>query len=512
MQPVQLEVRKQHRVLVLLLLTVMAVAGWTYRDTVVSIVQKWHDDAAFSHGFLILPISLWLAWRKRAELATVPFRPSWLGVIGAVLCVAAWIVARGSGVRVIEQFAVVAMIPALVLAALGWRATLVLIFPLAFLFFMVPFGRGIVPLLMQVTADVATVALQWTGIPVLRSYMHISIPGGYFEVARACSGLNYFVTSLVLGALYAHINYRSWRKRLLCVAAFVVIPVLLNGLRVYFTILVSHLTDMRYGPGTEHVTFGRIFFVVMMLVFFWIGRRWHDDAPPTTRPAQPATAVPPGSWAAWLPLPVAILAILPGPKLFAASIAQARAHLADTASLVTFPKTIDAWADAGDATGRWRPLYRGGLLERQALYANPAGESVDVFVAVYGLGTSLGAEMISYSNVISPYERGSLAFDARREIELAGDMNLEVRELVIEDGLTERLVWQWFVVGDRPLVSQFAVKALEAVAFVTRGADSERIVTLSTLFDAGARDRLQAFASTHAACVIRGYTREACGG
>lgn len=511
-EPAELEIHRQHQVLVLLLLVAIVATGWTYRDTLVSIVQKWQDDAAFSHGILILPISLWLAWRKRAELPAVPFRPSWLGVIGAVLCVAAWIVARGSGVRVIEQFAVVAMVPAIVLATLGLRATLVLIFPLAFLFFMVPFGRGIVPLLMQFTADVAAVALQWTGVPVLRSYMYISIPGGYFEVARACSGLNYFVTSLVLGTLYAHLTYRTWRKRLMCVAAFIVLPVLLNGLRVYFTILVSHLTDMRYGPGTEHVTFGRIFFVVMMLVFFWIGRRWHDDNLLTTHGTHRARAVPRGSWAAWLPLPVAALAMMAGPTLYAASIAQAKAHLADTESLVAFPNAVEAWAGPVDATGRWRPLYRGGLVERQARYMSPVAESVDVFVAVYGLGTSLGAEMISYSNVISAYERGSLAFDERREIELAGDLTLAVRELVIDDGQTERLVWQWFVVGDRPVVSQFAVKALEAVAFVTRGADSERIVTLSTPFDPSARDRLQAFASAHAACVTRGYTREACGG
>ena len=85
-------------------------------------------------------------------------------------------------------------------------------------------------------------------------------------MARACSGLNYFVTSVVLGVLYGYLNYRGWLKRAVCVLAFVVIPVVLNGLRVYFTILVSHLTDMRFGPGTEHRTFGLIFFVVMMLV------------------------------------------------------------------------------------------------------------------------------------------------------------------------------------------------------------------------------------------------------
>ena len=107
--------------------------------------------------------------------------------------------------------------------------------------------------------------LQWTGIPVLRSHMYLTIPYGQFEVARACSGLNYFVTSLVLGVLYAYLNYRGWTKRIVCVAAFLVFPVVLNILRVYVIVVVSYLTEMRFGPGTEHVMFGRIFFVVVML-------------------------------------------------------------------------------------------------------------------------------------------------------------------------------------------------------------------------------------------------------
>ena len=76
------------------------------------------------------------------------------------LCAGLWVIARGTGVAVVEQFAVVAMLSALALAVLGLPATRVLAFPLAFLFFMVPFGRAIVPWLMQATADMATLALQ----------------------------------------------------------------------------------------------------------------------------------------------------------------------------------------------------------------------------------------------------------------------------------------------------------------------------------------------------------------
>ena len=500
------------RLLLTLLLLATVLLGWAYRDTFAAIMAKWQSDAAFSHGFLILPISLWLAWRKRAALAATSLQPSVLGVMAILLCTLAWMVARGSGVLVIEQFAAVAMIPALVLVSLGWHATRVLIVPLAFLFFMVPFGRGLVPALMQATADLATLLLQGTGVPVYRSHMYISIPSGDFTVARACSGLNYFTTSLVLGCLYAYVSYRGWLKRAACVAAFAVIPVILNGLRVYFTILVSHLTDMRFGPGAEHVMFGRIFFVVMMLVLFWFGRRWHDDMAIGSVEAGDGITREAASLAQWWPLPLACLLALAGPPFLASSIAGASEHLADRERLATLPAAASNWRGPLDGAGRWRPLYTGGLVERQAVYETPDGQPVDVFVAVYGLGATVGAEMISYHNVISSADRGYLARDKHRVMSLPDGTSLKVREVVAGENEARKLVWHWFVVGERPAVNPFAAKALEAMAFVTRSAYSERIVAIHTPLDAAAAQRLEAFIETYGRCVALGFPAEACGG
>jgi exosortase A len=498
----------RQRQLLALLLLVLALATWSYLPTFRSIVEKWNSDASFSHGFLILPISLWLAWRVRAELARTAFVPSALGIAATLACVLAWVVARGTGVLVVEQFAAVALVPALVLAVLGWRATRVLLVPLAFLFFMVPFGRALVPFLMQATAQAATLLLQWTGVPVLRSYMYITIPYGQFEVARACSGLNYFVTSLVLGILYGILFYRGWRKRLLCVAAFVVFPVVLNILRVYVIVLVSYLTEFRFGPGTEHIVFGRVFFLLVVLMMFWIGRRWQDPAAPA--PAH-GTRLESAAWPRWWPVPVACAVALAGPPVAADSAADALAVKENAGRLVAFPRAADGWAGPAGA-GLWRPHYQGGLVERQAQYRDASGVPVDVFVAVYGLGTTAGAEMISYDNVVSLDEHGSLAESARRSVALADGRTLVVREVVVRDFGGERLVWHWYVIGGRQTPNPYVVKALEALAFVTRSADYERVVTVSTPLDDGARARLEAFLVAQGACAAAGFNAEACAG
>src|SRR6185295_18269824 len=95
---------------------------------------KWFTDMTYSHGGLVVPITIWLVWRCRKAVAEAPWLPSVWGVL-------ALLVARAAGVLVVQQLAVVAMISAVVLAVLGWQAYRRIAFPLAFLVFAVPFGR-----------------------------------------------------------------------------------------------------------------------------------------------------------------------------------------------------------------------------------------------------------------------------------------------------------------------------------------------------------------------------------
>ena len=49
-----------------------------YGETTLSMVSIWSRSDTFAHGFLILPISLWLIWNRRDYLSVVSSRPSYL--------------------------------------------------------------------------------------------------------------------------------------------------------------------------------------------------------------------------------------------------------------------------------------------------------------------------------------------------------------------------------------------------------------------------------------------------
>jgi len=277
------------------------------------------------------------------------------------------------------------------------------------------------------------------------------------------------------------------------------------------TILVSHLTDMRFGPGQEHVWFGRVFFIVLMLAMFWIGRRWQDESPPSGAARSPAPQ-PRISFVDWAAVAFAIV-VIPASLWYLATVTKrVESRLAVETAQLHLPGAAPGWSGPQQGSNTWRPLYSGARVELAGAYRDESQTDVDVYVGLYGIGTSGGAEMISYGNRIFEAEHKSLASRETRIVELPGAGKLAVREQLVREAGSERLVWYWFMVGDSVLTDPYAVKAHEALAFLTGGAVTERIVTLSTGATLDARGRLERFLSAHSACAGSGFSFEACGG
>src|SRR5262245_55179131 len=86
------------------------VFAW-YWETTFSIVTIWQRSETFTHGFVILPIVLYLVWRKRDELARIATQPFYPALLGIVVAGAMWLLGELASVRVLSQFGLVAMVP-----------------------------------------------------------------------------------------------------------------------------------------------------------------------------------------------------------------------------------------------------------------------------------------------------------------------------------------------------------------------------------------------------------------
>jgi membrane protease YdiL (CAAX protease family) len=49
-------------------LMVLALLVWTFGDILLGLYDQWMNNEDYSHGLLILPVSLFLVWEKRKEI------------------------------------------------------------------------------------------------------------------------------------------------------------------------------------------------------------------------------------------------------------------------------------------------------------------------------------------------------------------------------------------------------------------------------------------------------------
>ncbi|AWN14301.1 exosortase A [Salinisphaera sp. LB1] len=251
-----------------------------YASSYRSLVKTWADTGTFQYAFLIFPICAVLVWGRRHWLARVAARPRPIAFTGVAALGALWIVGAVADINLARHIAAVLIWPVMVYLFYGPRVTGVIAFALGYLLFAIPFGNFMVGPLQTVTAHLSVLALELTGVPVVMDGHFIDTPASAWHVAQACSGIKFFVATTAFGVLYAHLFYTRLRRRLVFVGFALVVPIIANALRVYFTILIGEYLGLQYATGTDHLIFGWQFFGTVLVLLFVCGWPWHQ-APPS---------------------------------------------------------------------------------------------------------------------------------------------------------------------------------------------------------------------------------------
>ncbi len=433
-----------------------------YYPTFKAMADIWWRSETFTHGLLIFPISLWLIWRRRRAVARIPPRPDYRAVPVLILLGLGWLVARVSGVLVIEQYAVVAMIPVLIWLLLGPKVTAELAFPLAFLLFAVPTGEFLIPPMMMLTADFTVRMLEITGIPVFREGTFFSIPSGDWSVVEGCSGLRYLIASITLGSLYAYLNYRSPWRRLTFIGLAIVLPVFANGFRAYLIVMIAHLSNMTLALGVDHLIYGWLFFGLVMLLLFWLGSFWierepapQDFPPPSGLAAAPLISA--GTFVKALALGLGIA--LPWP-VRAAYIE----HLADAKSTpveLALPEGVGPWRMAAEPVADWTPSYVGADARAERFYSD--GSHKIGFYLMYYRHQRQGRELINSQNVLIGQKHPIWKMPDERPVavRLHGKPATVLQGRLIGPD-TKLLTWRWNRIGETYTANDYWGKWLEA--------------------------------------------------
>ena len=468
--------RQAFTVLILLL-------AWTlflYRDTGVAMVTIWARSETFNHAFLVPPIVLWLVWRRRKLITAQTPQPA-LSIFLLVVCAGfAWLLGDLVVVNAITQLALVTLLVLAVPAVLGWSATRLIIFPLGFLFFAVPIGEFVMPQFMEWTANFTVFALRLSGIPVYREGLQFVIPSGNWSVVEACSGVRYLIASVTVGTLFAYLNYRSNKRRILFVIVSILVPIVANWMRAYLIVMMGHYSDNKLAAGVDHLIYGWLFFGIVIMLMFIIGARWAEPekAIDVSSAGQPAkrTFTAARLWASSACF--AALVALPHITLWGIDRAEGDGTLAFVP-----PTVLAADWQAVTPVASFKPAFQNPSAEINSSYAR-RGNTVGLYVGYYH-HQDYDRKLVSSSNVlvVSNDSRWVQVASNSRPVTV-GNKAVSVRTAELRgaalssQGNPGRLVvWQIYWINGTLTASDHLAKAYSAFyRLMGRGDDSAVIV------------------------------------
>jgi len=253
------------------------------------------ENDGYTHILLILPLSVAFICADWKQLQPI-LRPS-VRFGFSILCLAGvipvltlshtpWMTAD---LRLtINMLALVTWWVGAFVFCFGTKAARAMLFPLCFLFWMVPIPsvalNRIVQWLQQGSALATRLLFTTAGVPVTREGLMLSIPGLTVEVAQECSSIRSSLMLLVTAMVLAQILLRSpWRKALVILLA-VPLSVAKNGLRIFTIAMLGTRVDPGFLTGRLHHDGGIVFFSITLIAVFillWILRRTEDRLLPS---------------------------------------------------------------------------------------------------------------------------------------------------------------------------------------------------------------------------------------
>lgn len=233
----------------------------------------WWNYPEYSHGLLIPPVALYIAWMRRDVTLAIPAAPSGYGVFLTAAACLVLLIGRLGAEFFLTRISFVILLAGLAWTFWGLERLRTLAFPLVLLATMVPLPAIVYNLLaapLQLFASsVATHVVRAVGIPVYQEGNVIHLSRMSLGVAEACSGLRSLSSLTVMALLVGFVQLAFPWARAVLFALALPTAILANVLRIAVTaLLVEH--DPQWALGFYHSFSGWMLFLAGLgLLVLW---------------------------------------------------------------------------------------------------------------------------------------------------------------------------------------------------------------------------------------------------
>jgi exosortase A len=264
-----------NRIALLKLAILIACLAILYYRVAQGLVQDWLNLPDFSHGFLIPIVSLYFVYERRKELSALI--PSSNGAGLGLIIIGIFLLLLGNLATeyFTMRFSLLVVLGGVILFLLGKEFFKTLLFPVAFLIFMIPipsiFLNRITFPMQLFASKAAALSLYYIGIPILREGNVMLLANTSLEVAEACSGIRSLISLLALAVVFAYLSQKETWKRIILVLSTFPIAIIANAARVSGTGILAHYYGDKVAQGFFHGFSGWILFVVAFVCLFLFG-------------------------------------------------------------------------------------------------------------------------------------------------------------------------------------------------------------------------------------------------
>ncbi len=275
---------KTHTRMHLIFLLISVLFVMIYFTTFSQLITLWSMNEDYGHGFLVIPIVLYLLWKKAEDLSGETHEPEHWG--GALVVIWAFLYCIGSvgQISTITYASMIVFPIASVATLIDTRTAMAILAPCGFMIFMFPvpsevYTRVTNPLLILSTSFSFHV-LDLLRIPVLRDGNLLTLPNYTMEVVQACSGIRSLMSIMALAFIMAYLMLKSNVLRIAFFLMSIPVAIIGNILRISITALLAYFISPETAEGFSHTMAGIVVFLFACLLLFfcmelflWLSRK-----------------------------------------------------------------------------------------------------------------------------------------------------------------------------------------------------------------------------------------------
>ena len=234
------------------------------------LVLTWYSSDQYSHGFFIIPITLYIIWQKKDVLGKTPIIPSCWGMALVIFSLLLYLFAHFAEISTVASFSMVLLLAGVIIYLYGFLIVKELLFPLAFLLFMIPIPGQIYSSLtipLQLFVSKVSVWLASTiGIPIYREGNVIHLPDRTMQIVQACSGLRSMISLLMLSTIFGYFTLKSNILRFALFLSGIPAAIFVNIIRVSLMVFAFYYFNYDLTKDSVHTVFGIIIFFIALII------------------------------------------------------------------------------------------------------------------------------------------------------------------------------------------------------------------------------------------------------